>query len=1256
MGNCCQKRKNEGFQKKSTDIKNEENNNNILIIKNDGGKNFKENNGENENITKKLNYYDELNSNHPDSNTKFIKPEIINVENDKSYYINSNSKYNKIISKYEKILYNYLKLKENMINKKNMILYIINKKDNDDIISLYNLILANKEYKLLKSNTSDKKKKEIIKTIIYNFILEKKEINSKIKVYNYEECKKNLKNNLIDLVDKDFINEMEIKINKDNETKYIDNYNNDNDNLILEFTKIKKKVRIERRNEQYILREFIDEYNSDIKKSIFDDNQIFNILEFNDVNENKNNINKKENNYLKNSQLNNNKPDEKDKINSLNKIKIDMNKTNNKDEILVEEENKNDILIIIVFKILILYNSQNKNKIIKNNEENLHDSENYHLINKNILINLKNEINNKTNENIDDIINDFILKQKIENFEDTKKNLENIINEFKNNYNNLFRNDYVFSKIKFSELLPNNNEIINQITNNKINYPTNFLLIKPIIYDYLIKLIGFEDQLFKKNNYYEDVSIYSILFSGNQIYLKNIKEKSTIIYVGEILNNENKNIYAINEDINISYILIYNSKKEFIKEYNLFIKNNDILNYIIKRKLKINMNQTKEIITEQKEQIGYFINLKNNDDLIIENDDIDNKYENNSLETIDIAFNNNLIDDDNNKLNDIDINQENNDISLNKENYKNEIIKDLILKDDNDPIIENNKNDNIKDLILKDDNDQIIENDKNNNENNLLQKVDNVHDLIEKNDNDSIVEKNNNNDIDLIRKSNNNLIIEINKNEDDLKNEDKNNNNGNNLIMEKNENYNNDNNDLIKKENNDLIIENNKNEENLEKINKNNENENDLIIENNKNEENLEKINENKENENDLIIENNKNEENLDKINKYNENENDLIIENEEKEENIKNKENQKPILVGLKNINNDSYVNSVLHCLYNLQELTNYFISNNDIKNDKNKLNKNRLSYKYYEVIYHLYYKTQDSKIINSYSPNNFLEYIQNFGQMNSNMNKIKDPQALFIFIISKLKKELNKEENLKDIDNLVLNIDNSILTNVDNSLLLYKKYLNDFKYINNSIIDNYFSGIKAKIVSCQKCQHYDYRFESFYYLTFPLPDILKNNKDREKITLDKCFEQKYSKEKSIMRNFSEKCQNCGQMTNLLYSNQIFLSPKILVIILDDVAKQKNYLKLSLKLDINEYLIEKNNKYELIGIITYFKEIGTNEQYLSYCKIQENGKWYCCCDDSIYDIESDNPEKDMEDKSRWPYILFYNEITINKSGHLITE
>ena len=1163
------------------------NNNNILRIKNEGGKNFKDKEDENEEKDNKNILYD-FDKNNIDSNTKLNKDK--KEQNNEGEIIIKKIRVNKnIIKKYTKILQNYIILKEKINNDNNLTLYIINKIENEDIINLYHRIISNEEFTSL-NKKKDSKKNKIIEDVIKNYLFEGKQINGQITVYNYAQCM-NLINKIVDLVDYTFIKDMNMNLSKKNETECIKHYEeNGLIFMILEFKESKKKVKIEKRDKHYFLRELVDENKNkkNMKSSIIGDD--YNLIKqiSSEIEEKKNNynLNSEEDIVINNQNLiedeknknrinNNNLIMEGDNTFSLNTINIEekgiFNNKNSK-EIKIKNENKKDD-IYTTFKILLLFNVQNNNIILKERENDFFDeNEYYYLVNKNNIINLKKEINNKNKnkKDISIIIDDYVRKNKYKKFEEFFKNIDNIIQEFEKENENLFKNEYDFKKIKEREFLPNNNKIINSINNTKIIYPLNFILIKPEIYHFFIKLISFEDES-NKNNIIEPINKVSIFYSRNQIYLKNIKKEENIIYVCNIVKNDNGNDYQI-EDINISYILIYNLNNTFMKEYNLFIKDNDIFNYISKRKLKANINETKKIINDENEEIGFFVNLEKSNDLIL---DINNNHSGNIND-----IKNSKIENNNNKNKEKDNNIFKEKKNYNKFNYNS---KD---KDINN--ITNNT-----DIFIDIDS-------PNNSENNIDNNM----------DNDNIIDNSVDNDMDNKKNENNDNIINIENNKD--------------LIQENNniENY------------KDLIQENN-NIENYKDLNQENNN-----IENNK-----DLIQDNLFIENNIIS-------------------NNLIENNKKEEEKIKNDENKKQILIGLINIKQDSYVTSLLQCLYNCPQLTNYFISNNKFKigdddnnidnkelieneniNDENEISKNSLSYKFYEVIYHLYYKKQNSKIINSYDPNNFIEYIEKVDPTFKKIN-YKSPKKLFFFLINNLQKELNKKENVKDMEVLenLSNIAMSVQPNVDNSDALFKTYLNDFNYKNNSIIDKYFSGIKSSIMICEKCGNMEYSFKPFYFFNFPLSQIGNNKDENGKITLNKFFEKNYSKDKSILNNLFKQCNSCNGIASFSYSNQIFLGPKLLVFIIEDAKENGDLLKLNFNLDINEYLIEKNNRYELIGFITYFKQKGMNASYIAYCKIKENGKWYCCCDDYIYEVEENDPEIDINKNNYLPYILFYNE------------
>jgi len=368
----------------------------------------------------------------------------------------------------------------------------------------------------------------------------------------------------------------------------------------------------------------------------------------------------------------------------------------------------------------------------------------------------------------------------------------------------------------------------------------------------------------------------------------------------------------------------------------------------------------------------------------------------------------------------------------------------------------------------------------------------------------------------------------------------------------------------------------------------------------------------------------------------------------EEKNEIKKEKGNDfqnKPI--GLLNLNRNSYLNSFLQCLYHIPQLTNFFTLDNNfsnlteeffIKEEYIKLNDleihtNSLSFKYLEVIYHLYHKKEKNGY---YSPKNILEYIQNQDPKTFVKNEEISPKKLYSYFMAKLKEELKEKEQIKDLEH-ENDIFNSMIQNEEDK---YKKYLSDFKFKNNSIIDQLFTGIKLSNIICEKCNESEQIFEDFYFLHFSLDKTEKNMENKfKKIDLNECFKYYFNNQQ-----VSQICKKCGN-NNTNVAKKINLSPKILTIFLGDIKEKGNLFKIEIEINIGEYLKEKNKRYKLICMITYFKTKGSNESYQAYCYSNEYNKWFCFVDEYVYEV--DDIIKNIEESHRLPYIIFYKESAI---------
>ena len=380
---------------------------------------------------------------------------------------------------------------------------------------------------------------------------------------------------------------------------------------------------------------------------------------------------------------------------------------------------------------------------------------------------------------------------------------------------------------------------------------------------------------------------------------------------------------------------------------------------------------------------------------------------------------------------------------------------------------------------------------------------------------------------------------------------------------------------------------------------------------------------------------------------------NEIIEENkviDKAEDEIENPPKQ----IGLLCTNSNTYLNSVIHCIYSIPELTNFFISDKNLlnltedsfSNEENiiinniVITKDSFSFKYIEILFYLYHKKKNNKYIHQYSPKNILEFIQTQKPNIFQKNIESNPKEFLNYLIKKLREELKEEENIKSLENAEnLNLMDSVNENEET---LYNKYLSDFKFKNNSIIDKYLAGIELISFTCDKCKEQQKNFINFYNLEFPLLKIEKNlinsGTTFDKIGLDECF--KYYFKNHIT---SQNCKKCENNNNNTITQKIFLAPKIMVIYIGNIREKKDLFELDEEINLNEYLKDKNDGYKLIAIVVLYAQTGSSDRYYSYRYNNEDKKWYCFVDEYIYEV-NDDLKNEIQKSNRLPYILFYKE------------
>ena len=368
--------------------------------------------------------------------------------------------------------------------------------------------------------------------------------------------------------------------------------------------------------------------------------------------------------------------------------------------------------------------------------------------------------------------------------------------------------------------------------------------------------------------------------------------------------------------------------------------------------------------------------------------------------------------------------------------------------------------------------------------------------------------------------------------------------------------------------------------------------------------------------------------------------------------------------LIGLNNIGATCFMNSILQCLSQTKELSKYFldeknknliINNNIAVKNRNKL---QLSPVYFELISQLW----DTKNKNPLSPHNFMNTVE---KMNSlfKQGQAGDSKDFIIFILEQLHKELKKPIN---------NINNN--NNLTNQPLNQYDKLNAFNHFFKSfteecsIISDLFFGFIETTNECLNCKNnymlsglqnpICYNYQIFNCLIFPLEEVknMKNNNNslqfnnyiqmnqNNRVSLFDCFSY-YQKTDYFTGPNQNYCNICKQLYDSNYTKKIYVSPNILVLILNRGKGNIYDVKLDFTevIDITQFVLTKDKPqiiYTLYGVITHIGQSGPNSHFVASCKSIDN-KWYRFNDSIVHPIN--NLQKEVIDFGT-PYILFYKK------------
>jgi len=373
----------------------------------------------------------------------------------------------------------------------------------------------------------------------------------------------------------------------------------------------------------------------------------------------------------------------------------------------------------------------------------------------------------------------------------------------------------------------------------------------------------------------------------------------------------------------------------------------------------------------------------------------------------------------------------------------------------------------------------------------------------------------------------------------------------------------------------------------------------------------------------------------------------------------------ENPPLIGLINLGHTDYINAVLQCFSNIEQLTNYFKYDSYIEQIiKNKPNSLTASYKL--IIDKLWPDNHNHNILfnknESFSPKDFLNKISSMNPLfEENQSYISFVKDLLNFIIMTFVEELNK----------IVGNNNNFVNNIDqtNKQLVLNYFIQYFKSSFDSFIVDLFYGITENISKCLNCKIKNYNYEIYFFFNFSLEAVWKSK--MQKFNLDELVKDKTMNPKQIEYKFqllnknkiinikdcfdhyqetitfsgycAIYCSTCHREFDSTIQTLFYTLPPILIIYLRKEKGNQHKIKLIFNelLDLKNY--GKNGGiYELINVITHVGNYDSSGHFIATCKSFVDNRWYRYNDAVVSEIT--NFEKDIVDFGE-PELLFYKRI-----------
>ncbi|XP_068457394.1 ubiquitin carboxyl-terminal hydrolase 2-like [Clinocottus analis] len=332
--------------------------------------------------------------------------------------------------------------------------------------------------------------------------------------------------------------------------------------------------------------------------------------------------------------------------------------------------------------------------------------------------------------------------------------------------------------------------------------------------------------------------------------------------------------------------------------------------------------------------------------------------------------------------------------------------------------------------------------------------------------------------------------------------------------------------------------------------------------------------------------------------------------------------------LVGLRNLGNTCFMNSILQCLSNTPELRDYCLRNvhrTDLNN--NNCTTNAALMEEFAKLTQSLWTSVNNEVI---SPSDFRSQIQRFAPKFVGCNQ-QDAQEFLRFLLDGLHNEVNRvtvrpKVSVEDFDHL---------SDDEKGKRMWNMYL---EREDSKVVDLFVGQLKSS-VTCTFCGFRSTVFDPFWDLSIPVAQ-----KSSGEVSLKDCL-RLFTKEDVLDGEERPTCNRCKTRRKCTKRFSIQKFPQILVLHLKRfsdssirTSKLSTYVNFPLKeLELREFASECSERavYNLYAVSNHSGN-ALGGHYTAYCKNPALGEWYSYNDSRV------SPVSSSQVRSSNAYVLFY--------------